>query len=48
MFLKPFLFYATVNTGAQVMIYKTFGNTSVKVSALGFGAMCLPIKEVDG
>ena len=30
------------------MIYKTFGNTGVKVSALGFGAMRLPMKEVDG
>jgi len=31
-----------------MMIYKTFGNTGVKVSALGFGAMRLPMKEVDG
>jgi len=30
------------------MIYKPFGKTSVKVSALGFGAMRLPMKEVDG
>ena len=30
------------------MIYKTFGNTGVKVSALGFGAMRLPMKEADG
>jgi predicted aldo/keto reductase-like oxidoreductase len=30
------------------MIYKTFGSTGVKVSALGFGAMRLPMKEVDG
>ena len=30
------------------MIYKTFGKTGVKVSALGFGAMRLPMKEVDG
>jgi len=30
------------------MIYKTFGNTGKKVSALGFGAMRLPMKEVDG
>jgi predicted aldo/keto reductase-like oxidoreductase len=30
------------------MIFKTFGKTGVKVSALGFGAMRLPMKEVDG
>jgi len=30
------------------MIYKTFGKTGIKVSALGFGAMRLPMKEVDG
>jgi len=30
------------------MIYKPFGKTGVKVSALGFGAMRLPMKEVDG
>ncbi|MDR0302786.1 MAG: aldo/keto reductase [Treponema sp.] len=30
------------------MVYKTFGKTGVKVSALGFGAMRLPMKEVDG
>ena len=30
------------------MIYKEFGNTGKKVSALGFGAMRLPMKEVDG
>jgi predicted aldo/keto reductase-like oxidoreductase len=30
------------------MIYKSFGNTGKKVSALGFGAMRLPMKEVDG
>jgi predicted aldo/keto reductase-like oxidoreductase len=30
------------------MVYKTFGNTGAKVSALGFGAMRLPMKEVDG
>jgi len=30
------------------MIYKTFGNTGAKVSALGFGAMRLPMKESDG
>jgi len=30
------------------MNYSTFGNTGVKVSALGFGAMRLPMKEVDG
>jgi len=30
------------------MIYKTFGKTGAKVSALGFGAMRLPMKEVDG
>jgi len=30
------------------MVYKTFGNTGVKVSALGFGAMRLPMREKDG
>ena len=30
------------------MIYKPFGKTGVKVSALGFGAMRLPMKETDG
>jgi predicted aldo/keto reductase-like oxidoreductase len=30
------------------MVYKTFGNTGAKVSALGFGAMRLPMKEVNG
>jgi hypothetical protein len=30
------------------MIYKEFGNTGKKVSALGFGAMRLPMKEIDG
>ena len=30
------------------MIYKTFGKTGKKVSALGFGAMRLPMKEIDG
>ncbi|MDR0473279.1 MAG: aldo/keto reductase [Treponema sp.] len=30
------------------MVYKTFGNTGVKVSALGFGAMRLPMKDIDG
>jgi len=30
------------------MIYKTFGNTGVKLSALGFGAMRLPMKDTDG
>jgi len=30
------------------MIYKDFGNTGKKVSALGFGAMRLPMKETDG
>jgi predicted aldo/keto reductase-like oxidoreductase len=30
------------------MVYKTFGKTGVKVSALGFGAMRLPMKEVGG
>jgi predicted aldo/keto reductase-like oxidoreductase len=30
------------------MIFKQFGKTGVKVSALGFGAMRLPMKEEDG
>jgi len=30
------------------MIYKTFGNTGIEVSVLGFGAMRLPMKEADG
>jgi len=30
------------------VIYKQFGNTGVKVSALGFGAMRLPMTEIDG
>jgi len=30
------------------MIYKDFGRTGAKVSLLGFGAMRLPMKEVDG
>jgi len=30
------------------MIYKTFGKTGVKLSALGFGAMRLPMKEISG
>jgi len=30
------------------MVYKTFGNTGIKLSALGFGAMRLPMKEVNG
>ncbi len=30
------------------MIYKEFGKTGKKVSCLGFGAMRLPMKEVDG
>ncbi|MCL2244968.1 MAG: aldo/keto reductase [Treponema sp.] len=30
------------------MIYKNFGNTGAKVSALGFGAMRLPMKETGG
>jgi len=30
------------------MVYKEFGKTGVKVSALGFGAMRLPIKEING
>jgi uncharacterized protein len=30
------------------MIYKEFGNTGAKVSALGFGAMRLPMIEKDG
>ncbi|MDR0444296.1 MAG: aldo/keto reductase [Treponema sp.] len=30
------------------MVYTTFGNTGVKVSALGFGAMRLPMREEDG
>ena len=30
------------------MVYKTFGNTGVRLSALGFGAMRLPMKDIDG
>jgi predicted aldo/keto reductase-like oxidoreductase len=30
------------------MVYTTFGNTGIKVSALGFGAMRLPMKEAGG
>jgi hypothetical protein len=30
------------------MIYKQFGKTGINVSALGFGAMRLPMKEIDG
>ena len=30
------------------MIYKEFGKTGIKMSALGFGAMRLPMIEVDG
>jgi predicted aldo/keto reductase-like oxidoreductase len=30
------------------MNYTVFGNTGAKVSALGFGAMRLPMKEIDG
>jgi len=30
------------------VIYKEFGKTGKKVSALGFGAMRLPMKEIDG
>ena len=30
------------------MVYKEFGKTGKKVSALGFGAMRLPMKEVNG
>jgi len=30
------------------MIYKTFGSTGTELSSLGFGAMRLPMKEVDG
>jgi len=30
------------------MVYKTFGKTGKNVSALGFGAMRLPMKEIDG
>jgi len=29
------------------MIYKNFGSTGIQLSALGFGAMRLPMKEVD-
>jgi predicted aldo/keto reductase-like oxidoreductase len=30
------------------MVYKEFGKTGKEVSALGFGAMRLPMKEIDG
>jgi len=30
------------------MIYKQFGKTGIKLSALGFGAMRLPMKEING
>lgn len=30
------------------MLYREFGNTGVKVSALGFGAMRLPMVEING
>jgi hypothetical protein len=30
------------------VIYKDFGNTGIKVSSLGFGAMRLPMKNFDG
>jgi len=30
------------------MIYREFGNTGIKVSLLGFGAMRLPVKEING
>jgi len=30
------------------MVYKQFGNTGAKVSALGFGAMRFPMKEING
>ncbi|MEZ0537683.1 aldo/keto reductase [Caldicellulosiruptoraceae bacterium PP1] len=30
------------------MLYRNFGNTGVEISALGFGAMRLPQKEVNG
>ena len=30
------------------MLYKEFGNTGIKLSALGFGAMRLPMTEKDG
>jgi len=30
------------------MVYKEFGNTGKKVSALGFGAMRLPMKDLNG
>jgi len=30
------------------MVYKEFGKTGIKLSALGFGAMRLPMKEIDG
>lgn len=36
------------STGDGKMIYKEFGKTGVKVSALGFGAMRLPMVEVEG
>ena len=32
----------------EFMIYKQFGKTGKKVSALGFGAMRLPMKDFDG
>ena len=30
------------------MVYKEFGKTGIKLSSLGFGAMRLPMKEIDG
>jgi len=34
--------------GGIDLLYKEFGNTGIKMSALGFGAMRLPMVEIDG